>query len=106
VPGQGLVDVRAFLDEDLDKGPYFRRLLPRQSPFATGQLDDDVSNPAGLTGLHHQILNRIVALVEQAERGHPVLDRRAIFAFHHLARSCGTGEGGGNLGRFLFGRAA
>ena len=98
-PGQRLIRCRAFFDEDLHEGPGFGRTLPRQAALAGGQLDRDIADPLGLARLEHDVLQDVVALVEQAQRCHAVLYRGAIFVFDDLA-------GRGLPGHFLrhFGR--
>jgi len=98
-PRERLADAGAFLHPDLDKGAGFGRVFPRQGLLAVGELDDDIADPARFAGFHHQILREVVALVEQAERGDPVLDRGAEIAFHRARRRSAAGEAGRNLCR-------
>lgn len=89
-PGQLTFGIGAFFNEDLNKGPGFCRPLPRQGPFAGGKPDDNIANPPGLARFQNDVLDDVVALVQQAQRGHPVLDRRAIFALHCRSRRLGA----------------
>jgi hypothetical protein len=84
VPRQRLIRGGALLHENLDEGTHFRRIFPRQAALTIRQPNDDISDPACFAGLHHQVLGNVVALVEQAERCHPVLDRGAILTFDDL----------------------
>jgi hypothetical protein len=102
-PAQGLVDLVALFNENLHESTGFRRLLPRQRFLASRQLDDDVTDPARFAGLHHQILGVIVALVEEAERGHSILDRSAILAFHDSAHRTARADRLWHLGGLHFG---
>jgi hypothetical protein len=67
----------AFLHQDLNEGALLGDGLPRRGLLASGQPDDNGADPARLTRLHLEFLRDIVALVEQAERGHPFRHRRA-----------------------------
>jgi hypothetical protein len=44
-PGERLANRGPLLDEDLGEGTGFRRILPRGSALARGELDDDVVDP-------------------------------------------------------------
>lgn len=81
-PGQLAFGIGAFFDKDLDEGTGFGRTFPRQGPLASRQPDHHIADAPGFAGLQDNVLGDIVALVEQAERGHAVLDRGAILAFH------------------------
>ena len=103
MPRQWLADFGAFLDEYLDERAFLVGVFPRRGALAAGEADDDVADAPGLAGLHHQILNDVVALVEQAERGDAVFDRRSEFAFGHFLRnrrSRGDGQRHVGSGRF------
>jgi hypothetical protein len=65
-------------DEDLRKGPGLTREFPRRGLLAGGQPHDDVPPAAGITGLHLEILRKIVALVEHAQHRDAVVHRSAI----------------------------
>lgn len=80
-PGQLAIGIGAFFHKDLDEGAGFSRAFPRQGPLAGGQPYHNIANPARFAGLQDNVLGDVVALVEQAQRGHAVLDRGAIFAF-------------------------
>jgi len=72
-----LLCCRTLVDEHLDEGANFLGLLPGQGPLAARELDDDIADLPALAGLHDEVLCQVVALVEQAERRHAVLVRRA-----------------------------
>jgi len=76
VPSQLLGRAAALFDEGLDEGALLLRLLPGKRLLASGDLDDEVADPACLARLHHQVLREVVALVEHAERDDAVLVRR------------------------------
>jgi hypothetical protein len=84
-PGQRLIGRGALFNEDLHECAHFGRAFPRQRAFASGQLDQHIADPLGLTDLEDHVLGLVVALVEQAQRGDAVFDRGAVFAFDHLA---------------------
>jgi len=96
-PGQRLIGTFALLDEDLDEGAGFGRAFPRRGALASCQLDRDIADPLGLAGLEDDVLGIVGPLVEQAECGHAVFHRGAVFAFHHRA---GNGLSRRNLGHF------
>jgi len=100
-PGHRLVRIGAIVGHDLDKSAFLLGLLPGQRAFAGRQLDDDVADTLGLARLEHHVLGQVVALVEQAQRGDAVLDRRAECAFHRRAGNRRLGDRLGDLGRFL-----
>jgi len=89
-PGQRRLGIGMFFDINLhectDLGGYF----PGKGPLAGGNANYNITDPSRLAGLHHQILGQIVALVEQADRRHPVLDRRAEFRLN--GRTCSDGR--------------
>ena len=80
-PGHGIRRFWPLLNKNLNKRARFGRLFPGQGALAGRQPHDYIADPPRLAGFHHQILGQIIALVEQANRRHPVLDRRAEFAF-------------------------
>jgi hypothetical protein len=86
-PGQRRLGIGVFFDIDLHKCADFGRRFPRQGALARGQAHHDIAHPARLAGLHHQVLRHIVALVEQTDGRHPILDRSAELALDRRARS-------------------
>lgn len=104
MPGKLLVRAGAFFDEDLNEGTGFRRCFPRHGALAGGKFDDDVADPLGLANLEHHVLRKVVALVEQAQRGDAILDRGPIFAFDHRRAGSLICEGFGNFGGNRFRR--
>jgi len=107
VPGQRIARLGAFLDEDLHESAHFGRVFPGRGALARGQPDDDVADAARLARFEDDVLRQVVALVEEADRGHPVFHRGAIFAFDraraHGRAGDGLGQAGG-LGIGIFGR--
>lgn len=99
MPGQRLAGLGALLDEELDESADFGRAFPRQGPFAARQPDDDIAHPARFAGLHHQVLALVITLVEQAERGDAVLDRRTELTLHRRDADGGRGDRLGHFGR-------
>lgn len=95
-PGQLAFGIGALFDEDLNEGPGLSRLFPRQGPLAAGQANHHVANPLGLARLDHHVLADVVALVEQAQRGHAVFHRRPILALYHGCSGLGP-NGLGNV---------
>lgn len=77
VPAHLLVGTGPFLYEDLNEGPLFLRLFPRERTFASRNFDDHIADPARLARLHDKILRQVVTLVQQAQRNNAVLHRRA-----------------------------
>jgi len=84
LPAQGIGDLRTLLDKDLNKGARFLRAFPRLGLFAARQLDHDIADAPRLAHFQDDILLLIVALVEQAERRHPILDRGAELILDRL----------------------
>jgi hypothetical protein len=54
-----------------------RRAFPRRGAFTTGETDHHVTDAARFTRLHLDLARDIVALVDQAQRGHAIGQRRA-----------------------------
>lgn len=90
----------AFLDKNLNKSTGFRRPLPGQTALAGCELDRDIANPLCLASLENDVLGKIVALVEQAQRRHAVLYWGAVFVFDDLARYRLPSHFAGDFGRF------
>jgi hypothetical protein len=80
-PHQFGIGGRALLDKNLHKGPGFERRFPWQALFASLNFDHNIAKTPRFAAFHHQILGQIIALVEQADGRHPVLNRGTIFAF-------------------------
>ncbi|TCM19534.1 hypothetical protein EDF56_103177 [Novosphingobium sp. PhB165] len=94
MPRELLVRVGAFLDKGLNESALFLRPFPGERLLASGDLDHQIADALGLARLHHQVLRQVVALVEDAERDHAVLVRRAeLLALRGLRR---TGLHAGN----------
>lgn len=99
-PGQRVVGSCPLLDEDLDEGTLLFGLLPWKSPLAGREPHDDIAYAARFAGFQHDVLGQIVPLVEQAERCHPVLDRRAELAFDRRRADRPCRYRLGDIGRF------
>jgi hypothetical protein len=98
VPDQWIALLHPFLDEHLHEGTGFRRTFPRQGAFASGQLDDHIADPARFARFHQQVLGQIVTLVEQAQRRHPVFQRRANPALNRAVGNWGGSKRFGHIG--------
>jgi len=59
--------VALVLHRQLHEGAGLGRILPRRGLFAGAQAHDRAADPRGLAGLHLQIADEAVALVEQPE---------------------------------------
>ena len=89
-----------LFDVELDERPGERRTFPRRSRFACAQADDDVADAQGLAGLHGQVADDAVALVEQADHcdalGHrglaDILQYRSVTRIDHRAAFVGLGR--------------
>jgi len=99
VPGQPVLNAGAFFNEDLHECAGFLRVFPRRGALAGRQLYNDVADAARFARLQHHLFGDIVALVDQAQCRHAVLDRGAIVAFDHAAGQCGRAGGLGRFGR-------
>jgi hypothetical protein len=66
------ISIGPLKHEDLREGPGLRRVFPRGRAFASRQPEHDVADAARLAGFHLDLARDVVALVEQAERRHPV----------------------------------
>jgi len=104
VPGERTAHIWSFLHEDLDEGALLGIVFPGSGLLAGFHLHDHVADPARFAGLHLEVLRDVVALVEQADRGHPVLHRRADGVPGHGGGSGVLGEFLGNLGLDRFRR--
>jgi hypothetical protein len=85
MPGQLFLRGGALFDKYLHERAGFGRVFPRRGALASRQLDDHIANAPRFAAFQHDILGDVVALVEQAQRGHPVAHRRAKCAFDHRA---------------------
>jgi hypothetical protein len=96
----------AFLDEDLDERAIFLRLFPGERFLASGDLDHKIADTARLARFHHQVLGKVVALVEDTQRDHAVLVGRAdLLPLSGLGRTgLHPGDRVGNAGVLHFGR--
>jgi len=85
VPRQLFLRRRALFHEQLHERAGFGRVFPWRGALARRQLDDGIADPARFAAVQRDELRDIVALVEEAECRHAVLDRGAIGAFDHAA---------------------
>jgi len=99
--------------QHLDEGPDLLRQFPRCGALTSLQPHNHIAHAARFAGRHFQLLREIVALVEQADRRHPLGQRRADLrsvvdsGLRRGGIAQAFGNGGGNrigLGR-LFGAA-
>jgi len=65
----------ALADIDLHESAGFLRQLPGRGALAGRQADDHWADAARLAGLQEDVFGDIVALVEQADRRHPLRHR-------------------------------
>jgi len=72
LPGSG-----AFAYQHLDKSAGFGRVFPWRRAFARLQAHHDITDAARFARFQRDILRIVVALVDQAKRRDPVLQRRA-----------------------------
>jgi len=86
VPGGIGPRALALGDDHLDEGAGFRRGFPRRGPLAGGEAHDHVAHPARFARLELDVLGEVVALVEQAQRRHPLLTRGAEPGILHRCR--------------------
>lgn len=85
--------VALILHRQLDEGAGFGRIFPRRGLFARAQPHDDAADARGLAGLHLQIADKSVALVEQAEHRDALVHRgRALDTADFLPNALGLGE--------------
>jgi len=69
---------RVIAHEDLNERPGFARHFPRRGPLARGEAHDHIAHAARFAGRHLEVLRQVVALVQQAERGHAFFHRRRL----------------------------
>lgn len=94
--------VALILHAKLDEGAGFRRILPRRGGFAGAQAHDRTTDADRFAGLHLDIANQPVALVEQTEHRDALVHRgRALDTANLLRHPFRLGR---NL-RALFARA-
>jgi hypothetical protein len=89
----------ALGDEHLHEGAGFGRRFPGRGPLAAGQPDDHIPHAARFARLYLDILREIVTLVEQADGGDAILQRRTKFGARDWN---GCFESGQFLGNFRF----
>ncbi|MBE1527818.1 hypothetical protein GGC65_002274 [Sphingopyxis sp. OAS728] len=95
--------VALILHRQLDKRTRFGRIFPRRGLLARAQPHDRAADPRDIAGLHLEIADQPVALVEQADDGDTVGHRgRALDAADFLRHTFGFGDGrdGGAASRF------
>jgi hypothetical protein len=85
--------VALVLHRQLHEGAGLGRILPRRGLFAGAQAHDRAADPRGLAGLHLQIADEAVALVEQPEHRDALVHRgRALDPADFLRDPFGLGE--------------
>jgi len=77
VPGQPLGCASTFFYVELDERTGLGRIFPRWGVLTGRDTNNDVADALRFATLELQVLDDVVALVEQADRCHPVLDRSA-----------------------------
>ncbi|ANC50527.1 hypothetical protein CP97_14841 [Aurantiacibacter atlanticus] len=71
------IDIGPFIDIDLHEGARLLRLFPGCCPLACGQADDDIVHAPRFARHHLDFAADLVALVDKADGGHPLLHRSA-----------------------------
>ncbi|NIJ39154.1 hypothetical protein FHR22_003888 [Sphingopyxis panaciterrae] len=85
--------VALILHRQLDEGAGFRRVFPWRGRLARAQAHDSAANARRIAGLHLEIANQAVALVEQAEHRDAVGHRgRALDSADFLRHAFGFGD--------------
>jgi hypothetical protein len=84
-----------FADIDLNESTDLLRQFPRRGALAGREADDHRADLAALAGLERNVLREIVALVEQAKRGHAVFHRGCTARLGIGSRRAGGGWSGG-----------
>jgi len=69
--------VRAAAHVQLHESAGFLDIFPWRAGFAGLKPHDRIAHAQGFARLHRQVAGQAVALVEQADHGHPVRHRRA-----------------------------
>jgi hypothetical protein len=88
----------------LHKSADFCRFFPRRGAFATGETDHHIVDPPSLARLDFDIAADVVALVDQAKRGHTFGQRgRLDIAGLHFGGGFGL-QFSGNFGFFGYRR--
>jgi hypothetical protein len=82
--------VALILYRQLDEGARFGRVFPRRGLFARAQPHDRAADPRRFAGLHFEVLDQSVTLVEQADDGD---------AFGHRGGTLDAAD----FGRYAFG---
>jgi len=77
VPRERALDIRPLLHIDLNESAFLGIVFPRRGLLASLELHHDIADAPRFAGLHLQVLADVVALVEQPERRHTILHRRA-----------------------------
>jgi hypothetical protein len=68
--------IALIFHHQLHKGTGFRRIFPRGRCLASAQTHNHGTKAALFAGLHRNVLNQAIALVEQAQLGHALVHRR------------------------------
>jgi hypothetical protein len=85
--------VALVLYGQLDEGTRFGRIFPRRGRLACAQPDDRAADPRRFAGLHLDIADQAVALVEQADDGDALGHRGCAFdAADFLRHAFGFGD--------------
>jgi hypothetical protein len=90
--------VALILHRQLDESTRFGRIFPRRGRLARAQPDDRAADARRFAGLHLEIADEPVALVEQADDGDAVGHRRRAFDATNFLRHA---FGFGNLRRLI-----
>jgi hypothetical protein len=86
--------VALILHRQLDKRPGLGRVFPRRCFFTRAQADNRAADPRRLTGLHFDLADEPVALVEQADHRNALGHRgRALDTADFLRDTFGFGDG-------------
>ena len=89
--------VALVLDGQLNEGAGFGRRFPRRGRLARAQAHDRAADARRVAGLHLQLLNDAVALVEQAEHRDAIFHRRRALDPADLARDVAAAFDRGRL---------
>ena len=94
--------VALVLHGQLDEGAGLGRIFPRRGLFARTQAHDRAADASGFAGLHLDLADEPVALVEQAQHRNALIHRCRAFDSADLVRDAfGLGELRGGFARPL-----
>jgi hypothetical protein len=86
--------VALILHRQLHKCPRLRRIFPRRGLLARAQPHDRAADARDIAGLHLEVANKPVALVEQTDDGDAIGHRgRAFDTADFLRHAFGFGDG-------------